>query len=461
MLGKISKPFFVLIALAVASLPGMASPAEAPFAPPPAGRITIYRGADLIDGTGGPIRRDMAVIVDGERIRRVLPGRALRPSAWRGVDIIDLRGRYLIPGLIDSHEHLATPPNRRMAEAMMRRDLYGGITAVRDMADDLREIQVLANSARVGAMAGPDIYYAALMAGPSFFADPRTSAAARGVTPGKVPWMQAIDPDTDIRQAVAMARGTGATAVKIYANLPADLVRRITAEAHRQRMLVWAHGMVFPATPAEVVGAGVDSVSHTCYLAYQVSERRPASYQDRFPVDYARFEGGDNPVMAALFREMRRRNIILDATNRVYVEVERRARPGGKPYHCTSDLAARLTNQAWRAGVAISTGTDGYAAQESLYPSLHEELVILVDKVGMRPRDVIRSATLIGARSLGQEREMGTIVAGKLANLVVLARNPLDDISNLRSVVMTVKRGRRFDRSEYRAVTAAEMAEKD
>jgi imidazolonepropionase-like amidohydrolase len=442
----------LLAASVAAFLLGVAPPSR-----PPAPQITIYRGASLIDGTGGPVRRDMAVVVAGETIRMVVASRALPPSVLRGARIVELEGRYILPGLIDSHEHLATPPNRRLATAMMRRDLYGGITAVRDMADDLREVRVLADKARLGEIPGPDIHYAALMAGPSFFDDPRTHSATQGAIAGKVPWMQAIDRRTDIARAVAMARSTGAVAIKIYANLPADLVRRITAEAHRQHMLVWAHAMVFPATPAEVIGAGVDSVSHICYLAYQASPRRPASYQDRFPVDYARFEGGDNRDMAALFREMRRRGTIIDATDRVYVAAERRA-AGGKPYHCTSDLAFRLTNQAWRAGVAISTGTDGYAGHESLYPSLHEELELLVRRAGMTPRDVIRSATSIGARALGQERSMGTIAPGKLANMVIVARNPLENIANLRSVLITVKRGRRFDRADYRPVTAAEMA---
>jgi imidazolonepropionase-like amidohydrolase len=438
-----------------------AAPADAPFAPPSPERTIVYRGVELIDGTGGPLRHDMAVVVQGETIKRVIPSRAV-PSL-PNAEMVDLRGRYLIPGLIDSHEHLATPPARRQALAMMRRDFYSGITAVRDMADDLREVGALARMARSGEVAGPDIYYAALMAGPSFFEDPRTHAAAKGAVPGKVPWMQAIDAGTDLPRAVALARGTGATAIKIYANLPADLVRRITAEAHRQHMLVWAHGMVFPATPAEVVGAGVDSVSHVCYLAYQASERRPSSYQDRFPVDYARFRDGDNQVMAGLFREMRRRNIILDATDRVYAEMDRRAaaHPGGKPPHCNSDLASRLTNQAWRAGVAISAGTDGYAARTSPWPSLHEEMILLATKAGMPPAAVLRSATLIGARAIGQERMMGTIAPGKLANMVVLERNPLENIANLRSTLLVVKRGRRFERSDYKPVTREEMSEED
>jgi imidazolonepropionase-like amidohydrolase len=403
----------------------------------------------------------MAVLVEGETIRAVVPDGALQPAQLQGSETVDLSGRYLLPGLIDSHEHFATPPNRKVAEAWLRRDLYGGITAVRNMADDLRQVGDLARAARIGEIAAPEIHYAALFAGPSFFADPRTQAAAQGAIAGKVPWMQAIDDRTDLPLAVAMARGTSASAIKIYANLPARTVARITQEAHRQGIPVWAHGMVFPATPAEVVAAGVDTVSHVCYLAYQASERRPASYQDRFPVDYAKFAKGDNAVMAAVFREMKRRGIILDATLRVYVAAERSARPGGKPYHCTADLAGRLANQAWREGVTISAGTDGHTGPGEAYPALHDELELLVARAGLSPLQAIRAATLVGAMTIGQERQMGSIAPGKLANLVVVQRDPLMDIGNLRTVVLTVKRGHRYPRLMFQPIGRDEAGDDD
>src|SRR3546814_6326172 len=106
-------------------------------------------------------------------------------SDLAGAEVVDLGGQYLLPGLIDSHQHLATPPDRRRAEALMRRDLYGGITAVRIMADDLRPIAELARASLVGEIAGPDLYFAALVAGPSFFEDPRTKAIAAGAVPGE------------------------------------------------------------------------------------------------------------------------------------------------------------------------------------------------------------------------------------------------------------------------------------
>ncbi|MGH8277042.1 MAG: amidohydrolase family protein, partial [Steroidobacteraceae bacterium] len=219
----------------------------------------------MIDGTGAPARPGMAILTRGERIEAIGPTLTLKTPA--GARVTDVSGLFVLPGLINSHEHLATPPDRPWAEAMMKRDLYGGITAVRDMADDLRQVADLARASRVGEIPGPDIYFAALMAGPEFFDDPRTHAAAKGAVAGEVPWMQAITPATDLEIAVAQARGTGAAGIKIYADLPGGLVGAITREAHRQGILVWAHAAVFPATPAEVIGSGVETVSHTCMLA--------------------------------------------------------------------------------------------------------------------------------------------------------------------------------------------------
>ena len=242
-----------------------AGPATAADAPP----VTLYRHAQLIDGTGGPMRSGMSVLVEGERIKAVAPDAEV--AAPSGARIVDLSGKYLLPGLIDSHEHLATPPNRRQAEANMRRDLYGGVTAIRDMADDLRSVAELTRASRAAEIPGPDIYYAALMAGPSFFVDPRTHAANFGVEPGTAPWMQSIDSNTDIRTAVTLAKGTSATAIKIYANLPAELVSKIADEAHRQGLLVWAHAAVYPATPSEVLAAHPDAISHACSLGHEVA----------------------------------------------------------------------------------------------------------------------------------------------------------------------------------------------
>ena len=450
-----------LLALSLLCWGATALAADPPFAPATAERV-VYRHITLIDGTGAPARPDMAVITRGPVIEAVVADAALTPAQLADARIVDLTGRFLLPGLIDSHQHMATPPNRARAEAWLRRDIYSGITATRIMADDLRSIAELDRAARVGEIPGPDLYFAALVAGDSFFDDPRTRAiSGGGLTPGQTPWAQAINEHTDLRLAIAIARGTGATALKIYANLTPDLVRRLTQEAHRQHFPVWAHGMVFPTRPADVVAAGPDVISHTCYLAYQLTAHPPLSYQQRAPVDPAPFAHGDNPVMAGLFRTMRARGIILDATLRVYQEVERRSAAAGRPPFCTLDLAARLTAQAHREGVLLSAGTDGDTPATAAYPALFEELELLVRRAGLTPLEAIRAATQTGAATMAQGRNMGVVAPGYAANLVVLERDPSADIANLRSVLFTVKRGRRFDRADYRPINVAEMGNDD
>ena len=448
-----------LLLMCMALAASSAANAEPPFAPARQGERVVYRGATIIDGTGGPVQPDMAVITNGPRIEEVVPATRLTPAMIGTARVVDLGGRYLLPGLIDSHQHIATPPNRRRAEALLRRDLYSGITATRIMADDLRSIAELDRAARAGEIPGPDLFYAALVAGPGFFSDPRTQAVSFGYRSGEAPWAQAVGADTDLRLAIARARGTGAAALKIYADLPPDQVRRLAEEAHRQGLMVWAHFMVFPTTPAEVLAANPDTVSHTCYGAYQAMTRRPASYRDRFPVDASLFVH-DNPAVESLFRTMRERGILLDATLRVYREGERRA-TAARPANCTLALAAQLTAEARRAGVLISAGTDGDTEAEAPYPALFEEMELLVGQAGFTPLEAIRAATQIGAMTMDQGQNRGVIAPGHLADLVVLARDPVADIANMRSVLFTVKNGRRFYRADYRPISREEAGSDD
>jgi imidazolonepropionase-like amidohydrolase len=418
-------------------------PAPTPFAPPADGEVVAYRGATLIDGTGGPART-ATVVVDGGTIREV-------GAAFEGATVVDLSGRYIVPGLIDTHQHIATPPNRPVAEAALRRQVYGGVTAIRDMADDLRQIADLARAARIGEIAAPDIHYAALMAGPGFFDDPRTWQVTQGETPGHVPWMQAISADTDLRLAVALARGTSAKAIKVYADLAHDLVEAIVAEAGRQGIGVWAHAAVFPARPSEVVAAGVGAVSHASLLAQETADEGLISYKTKAAIDVAAITRDGHPRLDALYARMRERGTVLDATVSLYDwlandadDEEARTRAAAN-----AALSARITADAHRAGVAISAGTDYENDPAEAYPSLHNEMAFLVRRCGMTAEEVLHSATVVGAQSMDALDLMGTVEPGKLANFVVLTADPRADIANLREIDFVVKRGRRFGREAY------------
>jgi imidazolonepropionase-like amidohydrolase len=428
--------------LALALLPGfLAGTAQA--------LSVTYTHVNLIDATGAALKKEMAITIDGERIKAISPA----SSIAAGAKTKDMHGATAMPGMINTHVHLATWPNLPYAEAIQRRNLYAGITAVRDMAGDTRELGFLARDARIGNFPSPDIYYASLMAGPEFFHDPRTvQSTMGGLTPGNVPWMRAISAQTNLPLAIAEAKGTGATAIKIYADLPPSLVNAITAEAHHQGLMAWAHAAVFPASPRDVADASVDVMSHICMLGYQASAKVPRTYHNRAPVDAKRV--ADPHALDQLFADMKRRGTIMDATLYVY-EVLDHMKDANPPPYCTLALASKILGEAYRAGVSISAGTDADSDWHDPLPALADEMELLV-KAGMTPMDAVRAATAIAARTIGQQGEMGTLEKGKLANIAFLAKDPLADIRNVKTVTLTIKRGQEFPRRDYKPITKAE-----
>ena len=408
----------------------------------------------LIDGTGSPVRRDMTIEITGKRITAVYPDGSR--AAPKDAEVRDLGGKYVIPGLIDAHVHITdAEPDIAHYRTFLHALLLGGVTGIRDMAGDDRLLQYLAEQANSDAFAWPDIFYVALMAGPSFFKeDVRAQAASKGEPLGFAPWMQAITAKTDIPLAVAEAKGTGATGIKLYANLPAALVKAITAEAHRQGLRVWTHATIFPAKPSDAVDAGVETISHSPYLVWEAAPNVPDDYKMRAMGDFEHVKP-DAPQILALFDAMKKRGTILDATLLVFKnEAEHHPQSVGAGVMPWSYAVTKLAHQR---GVLIDAGTDdaGFPYGKDgpdlgQLPSVHQEMALLVRHAGFTPVQAIEAATEVGAAALGQSAKRGTITPGKLADLVVLDADPSRDIHNATKIDFVVKHGRVYTRDPIR-----------
>lgn len=397
----------------------------------------------LIDGTGAPARevkrlvaRDgIIVAIDGE-------GRMPEPEAGARWLRIGLEGAWVMPGLIDTHVHVARFPDTRVhAENILRSAVRGGVTSVRDLAGDARTLAELERATGTGEFIGPQLVYSAMFGGPDIYREGPTSEMAAGREPGSAPWSRAIVADTDVRLAVAEAKGTGARNIKLYGDMDPKRARRIIAEARKQHMLTTAHATVFSAGPGDLVDAGVGSLAHAPYLVWEGADEIPADYRMRTQGPWASIPP-DHPRLLALYRRMAERGVFLDATLYVY-KAMRHYSPEVKADWTDAAYAwaAQATRLAHKAGVRVTTGTDWFEPRdESDLPHTHAELELLVDSAGFAPMEAIVAATRNGAEALGLTTR-GTVEPAKVADLLVLDASPLEDIRNTTRIRMTVVRG--------------------
>ena len=349
--------------------------------------------------------------------------------------VIDLEGKYVIPGLIDAHVHLSTMSfNSRKErevyyEKLLGQMLMGGVTSVRDMAGDARILSELKRASALNEIKAPNIYYSAFMAGPDYYeGNDREGRSVVGWPQKYSPWLQCITPETNLTYAVAQAIGCGATGLKLYASLNAEMIKKIVEEAKKQGIGIWSHSCVMSAKPSDAVNAGVEVISHAEMLKWEQCDSLSNKMFDNYRKYYGKM-AFSFPELDSLFIKMREKNIILDATC----------------YHGTVNglkEAAIFTQKAHEMGVKVAAGTDYFTDPDKKeLPFVHDELETLVKNCGFTPYQAIRSATIIAAETFGRHNELGTIEQGKIADLVVLDANPLEEITNTKIISIVIKEG--------------------
>ncbi|HEX2249897.1 MAG TPA: amidohydrolase family protein [Gemmatimonadales bacterium] len=448
-----------LVLSACGGSPSRISPAPAPQP------TTAIVHATLWDGTGrGPVT-NAVTLIRGDRI--LCAGAAGECPIPRRARIIDATGRWLIPGLIDSHVHLLFLTHGSASEELsldLRNLLAQGVTTVRDMGTNPAELL-----RRVGALNGsPRVYAMQLVAGRRFFFNGfHGTRTARGVVFRRPPalTMQSLgwtpiqyNRGDDADSVVAAAQRAGAMGLKLYAQLDLESVKNLVAAAHRAGMPVWGHAWVQPASALEQALAGQDGVVHAAGFAgelFTAAERDTLVNDGTLQVataEVATVGAAHDPRITAALDAMAQHGTVfeptLDATRHsvAYYNAKRRHIPSEQEEYvrAASGFGMEVTREAVRRGVRISAGSDhvsyGPASERS---SLFGELQLLVDSIALTPAAALLAATRDAARAIGGEpaRSLGTIEPGRYADLVLLAKDPLAAIENLESVEWVMKAG--------------------
>lgn len=418
---------------------------------PPAAGLAITH-ARLFDAERRAIVPDATVIVAGDRIAAV--GGAATPIP-AGAQVIDARGRTLLPGFWDMHVHLQDGGGGLA--------LAQGVTTVRDLGNDTDELGARIARIAAGTELGPTVLRAGIIDGPG------PLAAPTGVLAGTA---------DEARAAVRRYADLGFVQIKIYSSVAPELVPVIAAAARERGLRVSGHiptGM----RASEAVEAGYDELQHVNFLFLQFLAG-PAD-DTRTPLRFLRVaeRGGSLDLAGADVRAfldlLVARRTVIDPTlaifegmftsdpgemNPIFVplagrlpaQVERSARGGGldapgarrATYRASYDAMLRMVKLAFDRGVPVVAGTD---AGGLVYP---RELELYV-KAGIPAPDVLALATLGAARAMGLEREAGSIAPGKRADLVLVDGDPTRDISAVRNTDIVICRGLVHDAAELLA----------
>jgi imidazolonepropionase-like amidohydrolase len=453
----------------------------------PSTKALILTHVTVIDVTGSPPKPDMGVVIRDHRIAAISRTSAVVPP--EDAEIVDATGKFLIPGLWDMHVHTG------------RKDFFlplyvaNGVTGVRDMGGDIED-----PSGELSSLSGRYVqlvlWREAIEEGSLL--GPRLVIAGFLIDGFKWPGNITATNAEEGRQAVDVLKKTGVDFIKIKSFLSKDTFLAIAAEARRQHMVLAGH-VPDAVRVAEASDAGQKSIEHLTGIALGCSpiERRlmgekAQAFAARDRERYASIEPRaaatfDPTIAAALFSrfvtngtwqvptlvELRRNALGEVGTSEdsaqndprwAYLPASLRdwwsknlsaTAPSGGRELFASELS--LTEEMHKSGVMFLAGTD--TPNPSILPgfALHDELKLLVS-AGFSPMEAIQAATLNPARYLGREKDLGTIETGKLADLVLLDANPLDDISNTQKIRAVIVNGRYLTHETLDAMLAGVQA---
>jgi imidazolonepropionase-like amidohydrolase len=407
----------------------------------PPGAVALV-GGRLIDGNGGPPIEDAVVVYQGDRI--LAAGSRQRTPIPRGATVLDVRGKTLLPGLWDMHAHVEQVEQGAVY-------LAAGVTTVRDLGNILEFITAVRDTIASGKGLGPRVLTSCLVDG-----DGKMSLGTL-----------IIHREADIEPMLDKLKTASCREVKVYSSMRPELVAPLATAAHRRGMRVTGH-IPEDMDLLAALDAGFDGVNHLPYVTDMALPR--AEREKLSPAEVRRRMAAldlHSPIMQKVFDKLAAKRPLMDDTIVLFElfrhtpEENRRTEPGidklprelrpmfadmgadkadAAEHKAVFDKLLAVLSELHRRGVPLVAGTDISVPGHSL----HRELELYV-QAGLTPMEALQAATVVPARAMGLGGELGTLEAGKRADLIVVAGNPLADIRDIRKIAQVVARGRLYD----------------
>jgi enamidase len=432
--------------------------------------VVALTHARVIDGTGAAAREDQILVLRDGRIAAV--GDAATVPVPAGARVVDLTGRTVIPGLVMMHEHLYYPTGPgvygNLSESFTRLYLAGGVTTMRTAgnANGYGELAIARAIAR-GEKPGPQVDATA----------PYLQGPGLGI--GQ---MHELRDSAEARRFVDFWADAGATSFKAYMNLTrAELAAAVDA-AHRRGLKVTGH--LCSITYHEAAALDIDNLEHGFFVATDFVRDKTADVCPGQGAGMAALDtvSVDGPAFTSLMQDLIRHHVAVTSTLTVFEtftpgqpmprglevldpilrqEFERR--------HAATQRATRsifttlfprvraMELRFARAGGLLLAGTDPTGGGGVIPGFSDQRQVELLVGSGFTPLEAIRICTLNGATYLGRADRIGSIAAGKQADLVVLRGNPAQDISDIENVELVFKQGVAYDPAKLIASVAGKV----
>jgi imidazolonepropionase-like amidohydrolase len=404
-----------------------------------------FTNARVLDVEKGVWLANQTVLVVGDTIKAV--GKSGSVKIPDGVDTLPLDGMGIIPGLIDMHSHTGA------TDGLL--DIASGVTLVRDVGNVPDELDDLKKRFDSGAAIGPHIVRYGFIEG-------RGAKAASSKVTAETP--------EEAKAAVAEFKKRGYEGIKIYNSIKTDLVPLLASEAHANGMKVIGHVPVHMLAH-EAVAAGYDGIEHINMLFLNFFATKETDTRDTTRFTLVGDKAADFDLASAPVTEfvamLRDKKIVIDPTLAAFEDlfvgvpgkitrglestVARFPVPLQREYWLTGGLPMpgekqELYAKSWEkllamvkllvtSKVPVVLGTDHVGGV-----MFHHEMELFV-RAGIAPKDVLRMATIESARILELDKTIGTITAGKRADFVVVASDPLVNISDMRKTVYTMRAG--------------------